>query len=104
MQGRLSCWEEANIPAVHKISVLGAFITEFGSTEGRNLPEVSKRMNAVVCPDQEPPWALSYLQATVRAWWLAEYSGIASQEHDSPTPDSDAGKLALMGDCRVIEC
>ena len=61
---------------VHLIPALGAFITLFGSTEGGyDLIEV-RGLNAKLFPvSDEATWHLPYLQAAVRAWWLAEYSG-----------------------------
>ncbi|KAL2886305.1 Nucleoporin NUP192 [Ceratocystis lukuohia] len=60
---------------IHKIPVLGAFITEYASTEGRNDVELARKLNPSVIPSSDAPWPLRGLQATVKAWWIAEYGG-----------------------------
>jgi nuclear pore complex protein Nup205 len=36
----------------------------------------------------ERPWALPYVHAAFRAWWLAEYSGWYGESHDGSIPDN----------------
>ncbi|KAB5557905.1 nucleoporin Nup186/Nup192/Nup205 [Coniochaeta sp. 2T2.1] len=59
---------------VHLFPALGAFINEFGSTEGVGDLRQARQLNDIVCK-QDDTWPLSFLGATVRAWWIAEYSG-----------------------------
>ncbi|GAP86460.1 putative nuclear pore complex subunit [Rosellinia necatrix] len=61
---------------VHLIPVLGAYITMFGSTEGSGSVEQARKLNAIICQQSETPaGALPFLDAAIRAWWIAEYSG-----------------------------
>lgn len=59
---------------VHLFPALGAFINEFGSTEGVGDLHQARELNKLVCR-QDDSWPLPFLGATVRAWWIAEYSG-----------------------------
>lgn len=60
----------------HLFPALGAYITLYGSTEGISNLSMARELNPIICPQQdESPWRLVYLQAAVKAWWLAEYSG-----------------------------
>ncbi|KAH8910283.1 hypothetical protein BR93DRAFT_950194 [Coniochaeta sp. PMI_546] len=59
---------------VHLFPALGAFINEFGSTEGVGDLHQARELNKLVCK-QDDSWPLPFLGATVRAWWIAEYSG-----------------------------
>ena len=48
----------------------------FGSTEGAGDFQQARQLNQVICkPGDDDSWALPYLGAAVRAWWIAEYSG-----------------------------
>ncbi|PKS13291.1 hypothetical protein jhhlp_000062 [Lomentospora prolificans] len=60
---------------VHRIPPLGAFITHLGSVESSSGLNQARKLNAAVCPKEPEQWALPYLQAAFRVWWLAEYSG-----------------------------
>ncbi|KAI0552938.1 nucleoporin Nup186/Nup192/Nup205 [Xylaria curta] len=60
---------------VHLIPVLGAYITIFGSTEGSGSVEQARKLNTVVCQQPEGAIALPFLDAAVKSWWIAEYSG-----------------------------
>ncbi|RYC64479.1 hypothetical protein CHU98_g1695 [Xylaria longipes] len=61
---------------VHLMPVLGAFITIFGSTEGSASVEQARNLNAIVCQQPESTiGTLPFLDAAVRSWWIAEYSG-----------------------------
>ncbi|KAI1143924.1 nucleoporin Nup186/Nup192/Nup205 [Hypoxylon sp. FL0543] len=61
---------------VHLIPVLGTFITIFGSTEGSGSVEQARKLNRLIChqPEEETR-TLPFLNAAIRAWWIAEYSG-----------------------------
>lgn len=68
--------ERYDFSTAHLFPVLGVFITAFGSTEGSSDLETARRLNAVVCDQSDDDSRfLPYLQAVIRAWWLAEYSG-----------------------------
>ncbi|KAI1742195.1 nucleoporin Nup186/Nup192/Nup205 [Xylaria scruposa] len=60
---------------VHLIPVLGAYITIFGSTEGNGSVEQARKLNTVVCQQPEGAIALPFLDAAMKSWWIAEYSG-----------------------------
>ncbi|KAJ4304115.1 hypothetical protein N0V88_001725 [Collariella sp. IMI 366227] len=61
---------------VHLFPALAAYITVFGSTEGIGDLQQSRQLNDVICKQADDgSWRLSYLRATVRAWWIAEYCG-----------------------------
>jgi nuclear pore complex protein Nup205 len=61
---------------VHLIPATGAYLSMFGSAVGGHDLIQARALNNKLFPaTDELPWALPYLQATVRAWWLAEYSG-----------------------------
>ncbi|KAI6779020.1 nuclear pore complex protein Nup205 [Emericellopsis cladophorae] len=60
---------------VHNIPAVGAFMKAFGSLDGgHDLLQVRPLSERLFPVTDEPPWALSFFQASVRAWWLAEYS------------------------------
>ncbi|KAI5919925.1 nucleoporin Nup186/Nup192/Nup205 [Camillea tinctor] len=61
---------------VHLLPVLGTYITVFGCTEGSGNVEQARKLNGIICnqPDDDTR-QLPFLNATLRAWWLAEYSG-----------------------------
>lgn len=61
---------------VHLIPAIGAYISLFGSTEGGyDLIKVRELSSKLFPMNDGPTWPLPQLQATVRSWWLAEYSG-----------------------------
>ncbi|KAI0131763.1 nucleoporin Nup186/Nup192/Nup205 [Hypoxylon sp. NC0597] len=61
---------------VHLIPVLGTFITIFGSTEGSGNVDQARKLNRIVCQQtEEDTRTLPFLNAAIRAWWIAEYSG-----------------------------
>ncbi|KAI0202203.1 nucleoporin Nup186/Nup192/Nup205 [Astrocystis sublimbata] len=61
---------------VHLMPVLGAYITMFGSTEGSGSLEQARNLNTVVCQQPETTvGTLPFLDAAIRSWWIAEYSG-----------------------------
>lgn len=48
----------------------------FGSSEGIGDLKVSRDLNAFLCkPVDDESWTLQAMRATVRTWWIAEYSG-----------------------------
>lgn len=60
---------------MHLFPVLAAYISAFGSTEGVSDLQQARQLNGVVIRPTDDAWALPYLGAAVRAWWIAEYSG-----------------------------
>ncbi|KAI0841595.1 nucleoporin Nup186/Nup192/Nup205 [Hypoxylon sp. FL0890] len=61
---------------VHLIPVLGTFITIFGSTEGSGNVEQARKLNRLICQQpEEDTRTIPFLNAAIRAWWIAEYSG-----------------------------
>ncbi|KAI0876068.1 nucleoporin Nup186/Nup192/Nup205 [Hypoxylon argillaceum] len=61
---------------VHLVPVLGTYITTFGSTEGSASVEQARKLNAIVCQQSETTTGtLPFLDAAIKSWWIAEYSG-----------------------------
>ncbi|KAI0887191.1 nucleoporin Nup186/Nup192/Nup205 [Annulohypoxylon maeteangense] len=61
---------------VHLVPVLGTYISIFGSTEGSGSVEQARKLNRIVCQQSEDEArSMPFLNAAVRAWWIAEYSG-----------------------------
>ncbi|KAI1484096.1 nucleoporin Nup186/Nup192/Nup205 [Daldinia eschscholtzii] len=60
---------------VHLIPILGSYITIFGSTEGSGNVDQARKLNRLVCQPEDDARPLPFLNAAVRAWWIAEYSG-----------------------------
>ncbi|KKA29315.1 hypothetical protein TD95_002382 [Thielaviopsis punctulata] len=60
---------------IHKIPVLGAYITEYASTEGRNDVALARKLNPSIFPSVDSHWPMRGLQAAVKVWWLAEFGG-----------------------------
>ena len=61
---------------VHLMPATGAYMTVFGSVDGGcDLIQVRELNNKLFPASGEQSWALPFLQAAVRAWWLAVYSG-----------------------------
>ncbi|ROT35962.1 hypothetical protein SODALDRAFT_300242 [Sodiomyces alkalinus F11] len=68
--------EKYDILLAHLYPVLGSYIATFGSTEGAGDLAVARELDDFICrPKDDTPWPLTNLQAAVRTWWLAEYSG-----------------------------
>ncbi|KAI0435098.1 nucleoporin Nup186/Nup192/Nup205 [Xylaria sp. FL1042] len=63
-------------PIIHLLPVLGAYIRTFGSTEGNGSVEQARSLNKIVCQQSEgATGALPFLDAAIKCWWIAEYSG-----------------------------
>ncbi|GAW24327.1 hypothetical protein ANO14919_139110 [Xylariales sp. No.14919] len=61
---------------VHLVPALGAYITTFGSTEGSGSVEQARKLNTFICQQSETTAStLPFLDAAIRSWWIAEYSG-----------------------------
>lgn len=80
---------------VHLIPSIGAYISVFGSAEGGYDLIKARELNGKLFPSDGDSWALSYLQAAVRGWWLAEYSGFYLDDPPEaaipPNTDLDEG-------------
>jgi nuclear pore complex protein Nup205 len=79
------------------VPVLGTYITIFGSTEGSGSVEQARKLNAIICQQPESTTrAIPFLDAAVRAWWIAEYSGWYMDDaagSSLPNVDLDEGKV-----------
>ncbi|KAL5612867.1 hypothetical protein BROUX41_004054 [Berkeleyomyces rouxiae] len=73
---------------IHKVPVLGAYVTEFASTEGRNDVVLARKLTPAVLPSTDVHWPLRGLQATVKAWWLAEYGGHFMNAQPDPADEA----------------
>ncbi|KAI1335715.1 nucleoporin Nup186/Nup192/Nup205 [Xylariaceae sp. FL0016] len=61
---------------IHLLPVLGTYITEYGSTEGIGTVEQARKLDAIVSQQSDDnARTIPFLEAAVRAWWIAEYSG-----------------------------
>lgn len=73
----------------------------FGSTEGGYDLIKARELNQKLFPAEETPWALQFLHAAVRAWWLAEYSGFYLDDPPEaaipPNTDLDEGESENTG-------
>lgn len=48
----------------------------FGSTEGSGSVEQARKLNRFVCQQSDDDTrTVPFLNAAIRAWWIAEYSG-----------------------------
>ncbi|KAK3990244.1 nucleoporin Nup186/Nup192/Nup205 [Cladorrhinum sp. PSN332] len=66
---------------VHFFPVTAAYITVFGSTDGMQDLQQARQLNAIICkPGDNETWAIQYLGAAFRAWWIAEYTGFYQDE------------------------
>ncbi|TVY24924.1 Nucleoporin [Lachnellula hyalina] len=73
---------------LHYFPVLGAYISCFGGTEGGGTMTEAKNLNDRLFAPNQNPWALPYVQAAFRAWWLAEYSGWYVDINDGSIPEN----------------
>ncbi|KAH8889286.1 hypothetical protein GQ53DRAFT_748373 [Thozetella sp. PMI_491] len=87
---------------VHLFPIIGAYITRFGSTEGMNDLSQARELHQTICKQTDDDvWALIYLRATFRAWWIAEYSGFYMDDFegipgvDLDVEDAERTKLFL---------
>ncbi|KAK4143669.1 nucleoporin Nup186/Nup192/Nup205 [Dichotomopilus funicola] len=65
---------------IHLFPVLAAYISVFGSTEGMGDLQQARQLNGLICKQSDDSWALPYLGAAVRAWWIVEHSGWYSDD------------------------
>ncbi|KAI1758752.1 nucleoporin Nup186/Nup192/Nup205 [Hypoxylon sp. FL1150] len=78
-------------PLVHLIPVLGTYITIFGSTEGSGSVEQARKLDKLICQHTDDDTrTLPFLNAAIKAWWIAEYSGWYMEDAaGSGLPDID---------------
>ncbi|KAI0396873.1 nucleoporin Nup186/Nup192/Nup205 [Xylariaceae sp. FL0594] len=76
---------------VHRLPVVGTYITMFGSTESNRTVAQSRKLNKVISDlFENGNRTIPFLDAAIRAWWLAEYSGWYVQDAaGSGLPDVD---------------
>ncbi|TVY84878.1 Nucleoporin [Lachnellula suecica] len=75
---------------------LAANISRFGGTEGGGTMAEAKSLNdRFFAQTDRNPWALSYVHAAFRAWWLAEYSGWYVELNDGSIPENQLEDDAL---------
>ncbi|KAL2075236.1 hypothetical protein VTL71DRAFT_179 [Oculimacula yallundae] len=74
---------------LHYLPALSALIVRFGGSEpGRDMPDARALHNKIFARnDDNNAWALAYVHATVKALWLAEYSGWYAEHSDGSIPD-----------------
>jgi nuclear pore complex protein Nup205 len=110
LYGSTVTWiRSANNLVVHYFPALSAFITRFGGSEpGRDLADARALNDKIFARvDDNNTWALTYVHATVKALWLAEYSGWYVEHSDGSIPDRQLadGKPSLpYFQLTAIEC
>lgn len=92
--------DKYDILLIHLMPAIGAYISQFGSTEGGcDLIKVRELNNKLFPPSGDANWRLPQLQAAFRAWWLAEYSGFYLDDPPEaaipPNADLDEGGSRL---------
>ncbi|KAK4204380.1 nucleoporin Nup186/Nup192/Nup205 [Triangularia verruculosa] len=78
---------------VHLFPVLAAYINVFGSPDGMCDFQQSRQLDDEICKTGDgDSWAISYLGAATRVWWIAEYTGYfqVDNEFDLGGLDLDA--------------
>ena len=71
---------------VHLFPVLGAYITVYGSTEGVGDVQQARKLNTIVLhQSDDESTVLPFVQATIRAWWVAEYGGFYLEDATGST-------------------
>ncbi|UKZ82332.1 hypothetical protein TrVFT333_010118 [Trichoderma virens FT-333] len=72
----LKKWDRYDTLLVHLVPAIGAYMSVFASSEGGYDLRQGRDLNRQIFPpSDDSTWPLPFLHATVRAWWLAEYSG-----------------------------
>lgn len=72
---------------IHYFPLIGAYISRFGALEnGGTIADARALDKKVMGPADQKSWALTYVHAAVRAWWLAEYSGCYGENYDADLP------------------
>ena len=91
---RLDRW---NNLAVHYMTIILAFCSEFGSPEGSAVLREARKLNTKIIGSKDSaPWALRNLQAATKTWWLSEYSGwYLEQPTGSPVEGVDLDGEAI---------
>lgn len=78
-----------------------AFISKFGSPDSNPGLTQVRNLHSAICPPEPEQWALPYVQAAFRVWWLAEYSGHylddIVDETVVPPQNLDKGKHSRYG-------
>lgn len=83
--------------AIHYMTIILAFCSEFGSPEGSAVLREARILNNKIMDSKDSaPWALRNLQAATKTWWLSEYSGwYLEQPTGSPVQGVDLDAEAL---------
>lgn len=88
---------------LHLMPSVGAFISAFGSTEGGcDLVQVRRHDQELFPSQAESTWPIFQMQAAIRSWWLAEYSGFYLDDPPEaaipPNTDLDEGRFSMLSD------
>lgn len=79
---------------VHLFPVIGTYIAVFGSTEGNGDLGQARQFYQMISKGDDETWTLPYLHAAVRAWWVAEYSGLFVEVADGvDTAEDEKNRL-----------
>ncbi|KAI9052231.1 hypothetical protein LZ554_003588 [Drepanopeziza brunnea f. sp. 'monogermtubi'] len=75
---------------LHYFPALSAFISGLGGAEGRNVLADARALNDKIFArvDDKNAWALPYVHAAFRVFWLAEYSSWYTESSDGSIPDN----------------
>lgn len=91
---RLDRW---NTLAIHYMTIILAFCSQYGSPEGSATLREARLLNTKIIDSKDSaPWALRNLQAATITWWLSEYSGwYLEQPTGSPAQGVDLDAEAI---------
>jgi nuclear pore complex protein Nup205 len=79
---------------VHYFPAIAAYIARCGGQEGGVSIADARALNEKIFSSQalsqegKDPWALPYVHAAFRAWWLAEYSSWYGEHYDGSLPQN----------------
>ncbi|PVH73843.1 hypothetical protein DL98DRAFT_430549 [Cadophora sp. DSE1049] len=90
---------------LHYFPALAAFLSRFGGSEpGRDLIDARALNDKIFARvDDNHSWALTYVHATVKAFWLAEYSGWYVDHSDGSIPDEQLATEASQRSTQFSE-
>lgn len=67
---------------VHYLPAISGYIAN-SLQYTRPIADVRALNDKVLAQSEQKPWTLTYVHAAIRAWWLAEYSGYFTENHES---------------------
>lgn len=68
---------------IHYFPVMSVYISSFGGQDGGTTREEASKLGQTIMETRQSTWALPYVHAAVRCWWLAEYSTWFGEHNDN---------------------